>query len=1103
LTILEVNDAALRQYGYTRQAFLKLTVAELGMSPGHARPRAAGKKSSVVCQMHRRKNGESLAVRCFLRAIVHDGRKAVLVAAEPAAGWGAPAGVDSSAEALERISDGVVALDRNWVYTYVNKQAGKMLGRAPEDLVGRNIWVEYPDGVGEEFHLAYEQAMSTGEPLSLEAYYPPFSRWFENRIYPSVDGLTIYFHDVTDRRLAEAALQENEERLRLALKAANQGLYDLNVETGVAKVSREYAEMLGYDPDTFQETNSAWIERLHPEDREPVAAVYGAYIAGQLPEYRVEFRQRTRTGEWRWILSLGSIVECAPDGRPLRMLGTHTDIGALKESEIALAQFKRTLDQTRDSVFIFGAEDLRFRYVNEGGRRQVGYSEAELLGMTPMDIKPDLTEAEFRGLLDSLKDGTQSHLFLQTQHRHKDGHFIPVEVVIQLVQGAGIAPRFVAVVRDLAERREAEEALRQSEENLAITLQSIGDAVIATDAQRRITRMNPAAERLTGWKLEEARGQPLGAVFRIVDAQTREAMIDPRQIVLERGETVGLANHTVLLARDGREFQIADSAAPIQDASGRIAGVVLVFSDVSEQYRTQQSLRERERHLRTIIDTEPECVKVVGPNGRLLQMNAAGLAMLEADSFEEAAQKGLAEYLLPEYQAAFADLHRRVMRGERGVLEFEITGLRGTRRWLETHAAPLTGEGGQGTVLLGVTRDITARKTAEAARESAEARLRQAEKMEAVGRLAGGVAHDFNNLLTVINSIADLALESAGTESVAEDLREIRRAGDRAAALTGQLLAFSRTQIIAPEVLDVNAIIAEMRPLLLRLVRENVHLEIRSTADLKPVHVDRGQLERVVMNLVLNARDAMPEAGALVIETRNTHLEPPPSDVSPPLTPGDYVTISFQDTGDGMDAETRARIFEPFFTTKGLGRGTGLGLSSVYGIAAHSGGGIAVESALGHGATFTVYLPQAAAPAPEPEGPAMEVPPSGHETVLVVDDEAALVRVAVRILERAGYTTLSAAGGAEALQLLERHPGRVDLLMTDVVMPGLSGPELVRSAVALRPDLKVLYTSGYSDDVILRDAVHDKRARFIEKPYTAGALRLQVRQVLGGPAGTR
>ncbi len=1098
LDILEVNEAAVRQYGYSRPAFLKLTTKALGLDADAFRQAFTG-TDPVIHQSHRSRSGALLSVRCRVRRIIHDGRRAVLVTAEPVT---TPS--DGLIAAFERISDGVVALDRNWTYTYVNHQAGQILGREPGTLIGRNIWEVYPEGVGQKFHLAYERAMRTGEAATIEEYYPPFDRWFENRIHPSPEGLTIYFRDVTPRKQAEIALRESEERLRLAMRAANQGLYDLNVRTGEARVSPEYAEMLGYDPATFRETNSAWIERLHPEDREPVAAVYRDYIAGRLPEYRVEFRQQTRSGHWLWILSVGSIVERSPDGQPLRMLGTHTDISALKESQIALAHFKRTLDQTLDSVFIFDADDLRFRYVNEGGKRQVGYSEEELLAMRPMDLKPDIAESEFRALLGSLRDGSRAHVYLQTRHRHKDGHHIPVEVVIQLVEGPGIGPRFVAVVRDVTERQQAEEAIRRSEENLAITLQSIGDAVIATDAERRITRMNPAAERLTGWGLAEAIGQPLDAVFRIVDAETREPVTDPGRIVLERAETVGLANHTVLLARDGRELQIADSAAPIQDSKGRIAGVVLVFSDVTEQYRTQQALRERERHLRTIIDTEPECLKVVAGDGRLLQMNSAGLAMLEAESFEEVARHRLDEYLLPAYRPAFRDLHRRVMGGERGVLEFEVTGLRGTRRWLETHAAPLPGEGGEGTVLLGVTRDITARKEAEAARERAEEQLRQAEKMEAVGRLAGGVAHDFNNLLTVINSIADLALESGGAAgAIAEDLREIRRAGERAAALTGQLLAFSRTEIVAPEVLDPNAVLAEMQPLLDRVIREDIRLEVIPAADLKRVRIDRGQLDRVIMNLALNARDAMPAGGSLLIETRNVEFEQPPLDVTPPLAPGAYVQLSFRDTGEGMSAETRARVFEPFFTTKGVGQGTGLGLASVYGIAASCHGGVSVESSPGQGATFRVYLPPATTAAPAPGAQAAEPPGTGHETILIVDDEVALVRVAARILRHAGYTVLTATTGAEALRLLEAHPGNVDLLMSDVVMPGMSGPELAARAMAIRPGLRVLYASGYSDDVLLRGSVQEKRGRFLSKPYTTEALRRHVREALGGAGGTQ
>jgi two-component system, cell cycle sensor histidine kinase and response regulator CckA len=1012
---------------------------------------------------------------------------------------------------LERISDAVVALDRNWRYIYVNEKAARIFGRTPADLVGKHIWTEFPEGVGQPFHLAYERALASGEPEFLEEYYPPYDRWFENRIYPSGDGLTIYFQDVTARKKDESALRarvqdleitlrsigdavivtddagritrlnpaaqeltgwtltdavgrplgdvlrlvrpgtrepvpdvatgvlatnarmdlsndvlllrrdgseraiadsaapvrddggratgvvvvlsdqtsryavrqalaESEERLRLALRSANQGLYDLNVQTGDATVTAEYATMLGYDPAAFRETNASWIERLHPDDREPVARAYRDYIGGKTAEYRVEFRQRTADGRWRWILSIGSIVARGEGGEPLRMLGTHTDI---------------------------------------------------------------------------------------------------------------------------TDRKEAEESLRRNEQDLSITLQSIGDAVISTDGHGRIMRMNATAERLTGWSISEARGRALHEVFCIVHSATREPAADPVRRVLATGAMVAMANHTALLSRTGSEFQIADSAAPIREADGSIVGVVLVFSDVTQRYRVEQALREREARLRTIIDTEPECVKVVSPEGRLLEMNAAGLAMLEADSLAEVQVKQLVDYIVPAYRKDFVELHRRVMRGETGVLEFEVVGLKGTPRWLETHAAPLVDPDRGQTTLLGVTRDITERKRAEAERSRMESQLRTAERMEAVGQLAGGVAHDFNNLLSVINSMAELAMEGlpAG-DPVRHDLAEIRRAGDRAAALTAQLLALSRNQVVAPETLDVGAVVTNVRPMLSRVVREDVELRVQLADDMLLVHADRGQLERVIMNLTVNARDAMPRGGTLTITTAMQTLGPEAAAMTPPLMPGRYARLSLTDTGEGIPDSARQHIFEPFFTTKLRGRGTGLGLSSSFGIVVQSRGAMSVESTPGHGSTFHVYLPlMEGAIRPVDSAPALAAVPRGSETILIVDDEEALVRVAKRMLESAGYLTLTATSGDEALRLAEHLGGPLHLLVTDVVMPGMGGPELATRLLARHPEARVLFTSGYPDDIALRDAIKERTEQLLAKPYATHELRRMVREVLDQSRG--
>jgi nitrogen-specific signal transduction histidine kinase/CheY-like chemotaxis protein len=388
-------------------------------------------------------------------------------------------------------------------------------------------------------------------------------------------------------------------------------------------------------------------------------------------------------------------------------------------------------------------------------------------------------------------------------------------------------------------------------------------------------------------------------------------------------------------------------------------------------------------------------------------------------------------------------------------------------------------------------------------RTELQAQLTQAQKMESVGRLAGGVAHDFNNLLTVINGTAELAMGGLNEgDPLREDLDAIRQAGRRATELTRQLLAFSRKQVLQPAVLDLNAVITNMQKMLTRLIGEDVALAFAPMKGLGRVRADPGQIEQVLLNLAINARDAMPNGGTLRIATANVDLDETHADLRPPVVAGRYVMVSVSDTGTGMDEATQGRIFEPFFTTKGAGKGTGLGLSTVYGIVTQSGGHIGVASEAGKGTTFRIHLPrvdaaEAGGLTPKAyrrtQGSRAE---GGSETILLVEDDKALRRLAGRALQAAGYKVLAAANGREALLLLERYAGPVHLVFTDVVMPGMSGWDLADRLRETRPDLRVLFSSGYSDEMIRDPRVLDDPANFLGKPYTVAALTAKVREVL-------
>jgi two-component system cell cycle sensor histidine kinase/response regulator CckA len=401
-----------------------------------------------------------------------------------------------------------------------------------------------------------------------------------------------------------------------------------------------------------------------------------------------------------------------------------------------------------------------------------------------------------------------------------------------------------------------------------------------------------------------------------------------------------------------------------------------------------------------------------------------------------------------------------------------------------------------------LVREIAERKLGEEALRASEEQLRQSQKLESVGQLAGGIAHDFNNLLTVINGNSDLLLRRLDDEKQRERVEEIKRAGERAAQLTRQLLAFSRKQILQPVVLDLNHVVPDVGKMLRRLIGEGIDLITALDPGLGQVDADPGQIEQVLMNLAINARDAMPKGGKLTIQTANVYLDESYVRTHAAVKPGPYVMLAVSDTGHGMDAETQARIFEPFFTTKEKGKGTGLGLSTVYGIVKQSGGNICVYSEVGRGTTFKIYLPCVGEAAePHAQAAPQSITPQGVETVLLVEDDEIVRKLAREILELNGYGVLTAADGGEALSLCEHHEGPIHLLLTDVVMPQMSGREVAERATALRPAMKVLYMSGYTDDSIIHHGVLDAGVAFLEKPFTPDAMARKVREVLDDPQG--
>jgi len=650
-----------------------------------------------------------------------------------------------------------------------------------------------------------------------------------------------------------------------------------------------------------------------------------------------------------------------------------------------------------------------------------------------------------------------------------------------------------------ANLKEAFSELAAQKERLAVTLRSIGDGVITTDTRGRVTLMNEVAEKLTGWTQDTAVGKPLAAVFAIIDEVTRERRDNPVDRVLQTGGVVEPANHAVLARRDGSEIFVADSAAPIREHGGEIIGVVLVFRDITERKRA-----EAHRELLTVaIEQAAETVVITDVHGTIQYVNpifetVTGYSPAEAIGCNPSILKS------GEQDGAFyRKLWETIASGQ--VWEGRLVNRRkdGSLYTEDATISPVRDDAGRIINYVAVKRDVTEHLRHSAEKVMLEDQLRQSQKVEAIGRLAGGVAHDFNNLTAIVLGYGEMLLGRLAPEDPARKwVEQIVAAGRRSAALTGQLLAFSRRQTLQPRVLDLNDLLLNLRQMLGRLIGEDIKLELALAAVPGRVTADPGQIEQAITNLAINARDAMPRGGRLTVETTDVELDETYVLGHESVIPGKYVLLAVTDTGCGMDKATMALLFEPFFTTKEQGKGTGLGLATVYGIVKQSGGYVYAYSEPGKGTSFKIYLPRTEA---EPQGKMIE---AGGETrrgsgelILLVEDEVPLRELCEAVLTRLGYRVCVAASGPEALLLMEERRLEPDLVLTDVIMPGMSGAEMAARLRSSRPDLRVLYMSGYPDDAIARHGVLDVGMHFIQKPFSERALAAKVREALGEKEG--
>ncbi|MGE3958494.1 MAG: PAS domain S-box protein [Vicinamibacterales bacterium] len=738
-------------------------------------------------------------------------------------------------------------------------------------------------------------------------------------------------------------------------------------------------------------------------------------------------------------------------------------------------------------LWVYDRTTLKFIAVNDAAIAQYGYSRDQFLAMRVVDIRPDADDEEVRRLLANPGRRKRWRQYGVQKHRCADGRIIHAEITSHDLEFEG-RPAVAVAAYDITERLAAEAATREAEQRLREAQHLSGLGSWRWEMANGRTTWSDELFHILGIPTSEG-APPFAELLGVVAEEDRPRLDAAVRKALADGTSYELL--VQMRRRDGSMRCVIARGAPIRDEAGQLSGLHGTAHDVTERchqdellHSAYERLQDSEGRYRELVESLDDVVFSVDPAGTILYTSQA----VEHFGYgpTELVGRPFSSVVHPDDRASAIASFGETLAGSRQRREFRVLDKAGQTRYVRS-SNRVQFRNGEPVAVTGVLIDLTEQRRTQD-------QLRAAGRLEAVGRLAGGVAHDFNNLLVAINGFAEMALAdiAEGTQ-LHSDLSEILKAGNRAAALTAQLLAFSRNQVLRPDSVDLNEIVHTMEPMLRRLIGEDIELQIRCAPNVPHVRIDPGHLEQMVMNLVVNARDAMPDGGTLRIETGTNGFTT--ADLPAGLAPSDIGVLTVSDTGTGMSEATQAQIFEPFFTTKPLGQGTGLGLAMVYGFVKQSGGAIAVRSAPGKGASFRIAIPQHHESRETRTERTHDVE-GGSETILVAEDEDTVRTLVRRLLSGAGYTVLTANSADAALRICRDHTGPIDLLLTDVVMPQMNGPALATRATKLRPDMHVLFMSGYTGTDISARGLDDGTAKLLQKPFSAAALSEAVRSAL-------
>jgi PAS domain S-box-containing protein len=994
---------------------------------------------------------------------------------------------------VENASDALFVHAADGVIVDVNRRACESLGYAREELVGRPVTDIDPDVTADVLRRIRAE-LEAGRPVEFETRH----RRRDGTTFPvevrsspfELGGRRLALalaRDVTDRQRAQEAVRRSEERYRTLVAATTSIVWDTLAGGDFDTPQPGWTAFTGQPVE--QHHGWGWLDAIHPDDRESTRRAWLAAAAARTT-YHAEHRVRRADGEYRDMIAR-AVPILNGDGAVREWVGVHTDVTEQKRADDAIRESEaryRSLADAMPQIVWATRPDGYHEFYNRQWYDYTGldYEQTKGEGWNHV-FHPDDQPVAWERWRHSLATGDPYEI--EYRCRRHDGEyrwFLGRALPQRAADGTII--RWFGTCTDIHDFKQAQAERAAALARLNLQVERMPLAYLLSGPDFRYTRWNRSAERIFGFTEAEVLGKHPFEV--IVPAQSQPLVADVFSR-LSQGD-MDAQGTCENVTKDGQFITCEWHNTPLFGPDGAFQGILSLAQDVTARRQAEADLRLRDRAIQAVagglLITDP-----TQPDNPIIYASP-GFERLTGYPRDEVVGRNCRFLQGPGTDPQVVAEVRQAV-SEARPCDAELVNYRkdGTAFWNALAISPVQDEAGRLTHFIGVQSDVTARRMLER-------QFHQAQKMEAVGQLAGGVAHDFNNLLTIINGYGAIVHDALPQDHPSRELvAEITEAGERAAGLTRQLLAFSRQTVLEPKVLDPNAMVRDVERMLRRLIGEDIELATRLAPDLGRVKADPGQLEQAVVNLCVNARDAMPTGGKLTIETQNVELDATSVAAHPDVRPGPYVMVAVSDTGTGMTPEVQARIFEPFFTTKEQGKGTGLGLAMVFGFVKQSGGHIGVHSEVGRGATFKLYLPRVGVgPLAGKSVPHRTPMPKGTETVLLVEDEDAVRALGRHILTQCGYTVLVAGNGQEALRVMDGHAGRIHLLVTDVVMPGGMGGRQVAEAVTLRhPEVKVLFTSGYTDDAVVRHGVQHQGTHFLQKPFAPTTLARKVRDVLG------